>query len=153
MGRRKIREMPAKEEMADLHLTQGKRQSDMATHYGVSRDTVKDWLKFHGIEKNPERRPLSVGAKRPHSGRPASDPKRVSWLTADDESPVTVAVATLAPPPSGPRPLRKIADIPPGLQEPARQALQGFMAYVQRRRAAVVGQQVAVGEQDGTCVL
>ncbi len=45
-----------------------------------------------------------------------------------------------------PRPLRKIDDLPPSLQEPARQALIGFVAYVQARRALV---EMVVEQQRG----
>lgn len=40
-------------------------------------------------------------------------------------------------PRSSKRPLRKIDDLPPSLQEPARQALIGFVAYAQQRRAGM----------------
>lgn len=45
--------------------------------------------------------------------------------------------AVLAPLSGKSRPLRKIDDLPPSLREPARQALIGFVAYVQARRALV----------------
>lgn len=51
--------------------------------------------------------------------------------------------AVLASPPSKPRPLRKIDDLPPDLQA-ARQALIGFVAYAQARRALV---ELAVEQQ------
>lgn len=52
--------------------------------------------------------------------------------------------AVLAPPKS-PRPLRKIDDLPPSLREPARQALMGFVAYTQARRAGRVSVPELVG--------
>lgn len=47
--------------------------------------------------------------------------------------------------PESPRPLRKIDDLPPDLQEAARQALIGFVAYAQARRAGRVSVPELVG--------
>ena len=53
--------------------------------------------------------------------------------------------AVLAPPKSGPRPLRKIDDLPPSLREPARQALIGFVAYAQARQRVSPRELVGTG--------
>lgn len=85
MGRRRnFAPMPTKEELEDLYLPdrQNKRQIDLAGHYGVSRDTIKDWLNLYGIEKSAQQRELAASAPT-RQAKPLRDPKRVAWLDAD----------------------------------------------------------------------
>jgi len=87
-GRPREHTIPSKEELEELYLKdrQNLRQSELATHYHVSRDLIKEWLRKHGIEKNPEKRNATTGTGR-RAGRPPSDPKRVSWLNEYEEAP------------------------------------------------------------------
>lgn len=99
MGRRRnFAPTPPKEELEELYLPdrQNKRQIDLATHYGVSRDTIKDWLNLYGIEKRTQQRELAASAPTRQAKR-VRDPKRNLWLDADGEAPPMRPDVTVKP--------------------------------------------------------
>lgn len=65
---------PTTAELHDLYIEQGLSQPAIGALYGVSRFTVRHWVKLAGIE-------------RPAPGKKTTDPKRNSWLDADGEAP------------------------------------------------------------------
>lgn len=158
MGRRRnFAPTPTKEELEELYLPdrQNKRQIDLATHYGVSRDTIKDWLNLYGIEKRAQQRELAASAPTRQAKR-VRDPKRNLWLDEDGEAPpmrpdVTVkptrkqafvvrearqksAPAPVTPAEAAPL-LRKARQSPHG--ERARTAAEAMIAYKFRREFAL----------------
>ncbi len=102
---------PSNAELRRLHVDEGLSHAQIGAHFGVATSTAKSWCRRAGL----------VGARK--AARAGALARFVEEAKARVE----------APPPAG-RPLRKVDDLPVAIQNKARAALTGFVAYAQARR-------------------